>query len=299
MCISQPANMTIGVTGSSGLIGSALVRRLTDDGHRVVPIRRNPTTEFGFSLDSGPVQDGLDVLVHLAGEPIASQRWNAAKMSRIRNSRVEGTRSLAQAVLAMKRPPRAFVCASAIGYYGDRGAAIVDETSPPGSGFLADVAQAWEHEAETVARHGIRVACLRFGMILSRRGGALAAMLPPFRMGLGGRIGTGRQFWSWIALHDALDIIDRIVVDETLAGPFNVVAPNAVTNSEFTTALGRALHRPTLFPVPAWVVRTVFGQMGQELLLASTRLAPRRLIDAGFRFRFPEIDRALDAVLND
>jgi uncharacterized protein (TIGR01777 family) len=280
------ARTTIGVTGSSGLVGSALIPYLIGQGHHVLPIRRQ-TNGLGFEIDPA------DAVVHLAGEPIASNRWNRAKKIRIRDSRVDGTRSLCQALIQLDRPPRVLICASAVGYYGDRGSEYVDEKSGPGHGFLADVAQEWEQATQPAVQCGIRVVCLRFGMILSRHGGALSHMLRPFRFGLGGRIGDGRQYWSWISLDDALGAIGHVFMNDGIVGPVNVVAPNAVTNAEFTATLGRVLKRPTWATMPAWAIQAVFGQMGNELLLASTRVVPRRLMESGYAFRHAELEDAL------
>ena len=292
--------MTIGVTGSSGLVGSALVPLWIDRGHQVIPLRRDKASGRFFSLEKNSSETSpFDAVVHLAGEPIANGRWTAAKKARIRNSRVEGTRSLCDALAQRDHPPRVVVSASAIGFYGDRGDQLLDEQSSPGNGFLPEVVQVWEQATRPASQRGIRVVCLRFGMILSRHGGALAKMLRPFRFGLGGCLGNGRQYWSWVALDDALGAIDHVLTTDSLTGPINVVAPQAATNAEFTTALGKVLRRPTVAAMPAWAVRAVFGQMGQELLLASTRVAPRRLTESGYQFRHGQIDGALRRLLMD
>jgi uncharacterized protein len=296
--MGQPScpTLAIGITGSSGLVGSALVPLLTADGHRIVRLRRQTGTELFFT-DAENSSDHLSAVVHLAGEPIASGRWNAAKKSRIRTSRVDGTRTLCQTLAQLDRPPRVIVCASAIGYYGNRGDQLLDECNGPGEGFLAEVVQAWEESTRPATERGIRVVCLRFGMILTPRGGALAKMLRPFRWGLGGRIGNGRQYWSWIALDDALGAIRHALASDVLAGPVNVVAPQPLTNAKFTTALGRELRRPTMAVVPAWLARVVFGQMADELLLASARVVPRRLLETGYVFRHSELADALHHLL--
>jgi len=239
----------------------------------------------------------LDAAVHLAGEPIAAGRWNAAKKRRIRESRVEGTRAFCQTLTEQDRPPPVLICASAIGFYGSRGDEILDEGSAPGEGFLAEVVQAWEEAARPAAERGIRVVFLRFGMILSPHGGALAKMLRPFQYGLGGRIGSGRQYWSWITLDDALGVICHALETENLAGPVNVVAPHPVTNAEFTAALGKTLGRPALISVPAWAVRAVLGQMADELLLAGQRVEPVKLLNSGYVFKYPNLGPALVHVL--
>jgi len=287
-----PPGSIVGVTGSSGLVGSALVTALTFVGLRPAPWRRE-----GQTADQLALFDSAEFVVHLAGEPIASDRWTAEKKSRILASRVEGTRELCGRLAAARRPPRALVCASAVGYYGDRGDELLDEQSAPGRGFLPEVVQAWEDASRPAVQAGIRVVLLRFGMILSPRGGALAKMLTPFQCGLGGRIGHGRQYWSWIALDDALGAIFHALATDALEGPVNAVAPWPETNAAFAAALGRVLHRPAWATMPAWAARAAFGQMADELLLASARVAPRRLLAANYEFRHPELDGALRSLL--
>ena len=300
MGIPPSARITIGLTGSSGLVGSALASRLAADGHRVIRLRRAngsglsfQTTKDDLDLPSLP----LEAVVHLAGEPIASGRWTSEKKARILTSRVEGTHNLCQALAQSDSPPRILVCASAVGFYGDRGDAFLDERSGPGKGFLPEVVRAWEDSTQPAVESGIRVVCLRFGMILSAAGGALAKMLRPFHWGLGGRIGAGRQYWSWIDLDDALGAICHVLMTDSLSGPVNAVAPEPVTNAEFTAALGRAVGRPAVVPVPAWAARAAFGQMADELLLASARVAPRRLMESGYVFRHGQLDDALRHLL--
>jgi uncharacterized protein len=280
--------MKIAVTGSHGLIGSLLVRRLEAAGHYVTRLHRWPYTAADV--------DGMDAVIHLAGATIAG-RWTEARRRDIRESRVLGTRSLAKAIAAAERPPAVFVSASAIGYYGDRGAETMQEEHDRGTGFLADVCDGWEKSTMPAQRAHVRVVNLRFGMVLSPQGGALGKMLPAFRMGLGGRIGAGRQYVSWIALEDAVGIIQRALVSKTLDGPVNVVAPYPVTNVELSETLAHALHRRLGPPMPAWVARLVFGQMGEELLLASTRVEPIRLIATGYRFQYPTLEAALRHLL--
>jgi hypothetical protein len=234
--------------------------------------------------------------VHLAGENITG-RWTAAKKARIRESRVQGTRLLAEAVARLERPPRVLVCASAIGYYGTRGEEILREESPPGKGFLAEVCQQWEAAAQPVAQKGVRVVHLRTGLVLSRQGGALAKMLPAFRLGLGGKIGRGDQYMSWISIDDLAGVIQHALLSETLRGPVNAVAPNPVTNLVFAQTLGRVLRRPTPFPLPAFAARLVFGEMANELLLASTRVDPAKLLASGYGFRHTELAGALRQLL--
>jgi uncharacterized protein (TIGR01777 family) len=294
------AGMTIGITGASGLVGSALAPRLLADGHQVVRLRR----EKGSGLFLPAAENRLapflpDAVIHLAGEPIASGRWNTAKKRRIRDSRVEGTRDLCQALAQQESPPHVLVCASATGFYGNRGNELLDEESGPGEGFLAEVVQSWEQSARPAVERGIRVVCVRFGMILTRQGGALGKMLGPFQYGLGGRIGNGRQYWSWIALDDALAAVCHALTTSSLVGPVNVVAPQAITNADFTAALGRVLGCPTFAHLPAWAARLVFGQMADELLLASARVVPRRLMETGYLFRHGELLAALGHLLGE
>jgi uncharacterized protein (TIGR01777 family) len=298
--------MNILVTGASGFIGSALTARLKQSGHRVVPLRRAATIggETGptWNPDAGEARlesaGPLDAVVHLAGENIA-QRWTAEAKRRIRASRVDATRLLCEALARLPQPPRVLVCASAIGFYGDRGDEILDEQSGPGRGFLPEVCQAWEAAADAARQCGIRVVHLRLGIVLARHGGALAKMLPVFRLGLGGRLGSGRQFWSWIALEDLLRVIEFALAEGNLSGPVNAVSPAPVTNAEFTRALARALRRPAWLPMPAGVVKLVFGEMGCETLLAGARVRPARLLESGFAFRFSELDAALGVLLSD
>jgi len=307
--------MRVLVSGSTGLVGSALVAALEGAGHSVVRLVRRTPAANEIRLDSaqdpplatsaprlrsgqapGGAPDGFDAVVHLAGESIAG-RWTAAKKARIRDSRVQGTSTLAAALAQSERRPQVMVCASAIGIYGDRGDEVLREESAPGSDFLAGVCSQWEAAAEPAARAGIRVVSLRFGVVLSRHGGALAQILPPFRMGAGGRIGSGRQWMSWITLDDVVGAIQHALATDALRGPLNTVAPNPVTNAQFTRALGEALHRPTIFPLPAFMVRLAFGEMGEALLLGSQRVDCGKLLASGFRFRHPQLKPALEAIL--
>jgi uncharacterized protein (TIGR01777 family) len=295
--------MNVLVTGASGFIGTAVVSRLESGGHRVEALRRTATVTAGgpsWNPAGGQIKlqsaEPFDAVVHLAGESIA-QRWTAAARQRIRSSRVEATRLLCEALARLPQPPRVLVCASATGFYGDRAGEMLDEQSPAGIGFLAEVCQAWEAAAGPARRSGLRVVHLRFGIVLARHGGALASMLPAFRLGLGGRLGTGRQYWSWIALDDLLGVVERALLDDALSGPVNTVAPGAVANAEFTSALARELHRPAFLPVPEFVVETIFGAMGREALLGSQRVYPARLIAAGFKFQFPEISAVFQHLL--
>ena len=294
--------MNILVTGASGLIGRAASVALATGGHRVIPLRRGagvagPTWQPEKGEINLAPAGPIDAVLHLAGEGIA-QRWTPLVKQRIRDSRVQGTRVLCEALAKLPQPPKALVCASATGFYGSRGDEWLDESSAPGSGFLADICQAWEAAAAPAAKAGIRVVHLRFGIVLAKEGGALAKMLPAFKLGLGGRLGDGRAWWSWIAISDLMKMIQVALTDDSLSGPVNAVAPNPVTNAEFTRALGRALRRPAILPVPRFVIETVFGEMGREALLASARVRPERLRRLGFHFLHGDIQSALRSVLH-
>ena len=296
--------MNILVTGARGLIGGALFPFLTTDGHRVLRLVRSKagsgTGDVAWDPAAGTIDRaalrGLDAVVHLAGENIFG-RWTARKKARIHDSRGRATRLLCESLAQLSPPLRVLVCASAVGYYGDRGAEILREESAPGNSFLAEVCREWEAATQAVTDAGIRVVNLRFGMVLTPAGGALATMLLPFRLGLGGRFGSGRQFMSWITLDDLLEVVRHALTIEALRGPVNAVAPNPVTNLEFTRTLGRVLSCPTLFPVPGFAAHFVLGEMADELLLASARVEPARLLATGFRFRFPELEGALRHLL--
>jgi len=294
------------ITGSTGLVGSEVVTVLSAAGHEVIRlVRRAPAPGEKGVLRWDPVKrevdaaglEGLDAVVHLAGENIASGRWNAARKAAIRDSRVNGTRLLCEALAGLARPPKTLVCASAIGIYGDRGEDALTEESPAAAGFLPEVCREWEAASEPAARKGIRVVVLRIGVVLSPKGGALSRMLPLFRAGLGGVIGNGRQYVSWVALDDLVGIILHALQSGELCGPVNAVAPVPVTNRELTEALGKVLSRPTLFPVPAFALRLAVGEMADALLLSSTRVVPRRLEETGYPFRFPELGAALRHLL--
>ena len=293
------------VTGSSGLIGSALVPFLTTGGHKAVPLVRRPTGSSGSELHWNPEEDlidethldGFDAVVHLAGENIAARRWSAKQKARIRDSRVKGTTLLARTLASLAHPPRVLISASAIGFYGDRGQDGLTEESTPGTGFLAETAQAWEEATEAAERKGIRVVRLRTGVVLSPAGGALKEMLLPFKLGVGGKVGSGEQWWSWIALDDVIGAIHHALTRDSVSGPVNLTAPHPVTNAEFTKTLGRVLSRPTIFPMPAFAARLAFGEMANELLLSSTRVEPRKLLATGYSFRYPELAPALRHLL--
>ena len=296
--------MKIVVSGSTGLVGSALVPELAAKGHPVARlVRSNPRpgdilwNPAGGAIDAAALE-GFDAVIHLAGDPIADGRWTPEKKARIRDSRIKSTKLLAETLSKLSRPPKIFLCASAIGIYGHRGEELLKEDSSPGLGFLAEVGKAWEAATEPAARKGIRVVNLRFGVILTPNGGALKKMLPPFRMGMGGPLGNGRQFFSWISIDDAAGAIGHILSNEKLSGPINLVAPEPVTNAEFSKTLGRAVHRPAFVPMPAFGVRLLFGEMANEILLASTRVEPEKLLASGYRFQHPSLDQALRSMLN-
>lgn len=298
----QPMNIL--VTGSTGLVGSAVVPFLTTGGHRALRLVRGTprnADEITWNPTAGTIDadklEGIDAVVHLAGDNIAHGRWTAAKKARIRDSRVLGTRLLSTALAKLNRKPRVFVCASAIGFYGHRGDEVMTESSPPGPTFISNVCRDWEAATEPAKQAGIRVVNLRIGVVLTPRGGALAKMLTPFKLCAGGVVGSGRQYWSWIALDDVVGAIHHAITHDELTGPVNAVAPETLTNAEFTKILGRVLHRPTIAPLPTFVVKLLLGEMGDELLLASTRVVPNRLQETGYQFRCPTLEGALRHVL--
>lgn len=292
--------MKLLISGSTGLIGQALTAAAMERGHEVTRLSRgNAVTAPRVLWDpvTGQIPlrllEGFDAVVHLAGESIAAGRWTAARKKRIRDSRVYGTSNLVKALTSLERPPRIFLSASAIGFYGDRGNDVLSEDSVAGEGFLPSVCRDWEAAADPLRSAGLRVAHARFGIVLSRRGGALTKMLLPFRLGLGGAMGNGRQWWSWVALPDVVEALLHILNNDSLSGPVNVTAPGAVTNRAFTDTLGRVLRRPTVMPLPGFVARLLMGEMASALLLASARVEPRRLAQSGFQFRFPDLATAL------
>lgn len=298
--------MRILVSGSSGLVGSALIPSLTAAGHDVVRLVRSKSANRSKELASWDPAKGqidvsglsdIDAVVHLAGESIASGRWNAERKARIRDSRIQGTRLLAETLAKLPAPPKVFVCASAIGFYGDRGDEVLSESSSPGTGFLADVCREWETACDPLQRSGTRVVNLRFGVVLSRQGGALKQMLLPFQMGAGGILGNGKQYMSVVSLKDAVGVIEFVLGNSGVAGPVNVVCPQPVTNYDYTKALGKVLHRPTIFPVPGFAARLAFGEMADALLLSSSRVVPDRLLAAGYQFRDPTVEAALRSAL--
>lgn len=294
----------VAVTGAGGLIGSALVQRLAAEGHRVSPLVRRPPGpgEIGWDPDGGRLDsrdlEGIDAVVHLAGENVGA-RWTRGRKRRIRDSRVRGTRLLSEAMARTSKRPAVLVSASAIGIYGDRGDELLDEGSPLGAAgdFLATVGQEWEAAADPARAAGIRVVHPRFGLVLSPEGGALGRMLLPFRLGLGGRLGGGSQWMSWISIDDAIAAVVHLLETETLRGPVNVTAPEPLRNRDFTRILGRVLSRPTPFMVPAAALRLALGEMADGALLSSARVVPRRLLASAFRFSHPDLESALRGVL--
>ena len=293
--------MQVAVTGSSGLIGSALVPALRAAGHEVVPIVRDTPSpgEVGWDPAAGTIDSvglqGTDAIVHLAGESIG-KRWTASRKERVLRSRVDGTTLIARTAATLSPRPSVLVCASGAGFYGDRGDDVLTEQSSKGTGFLPDVVEAWEAAAQPACNAGIRVVTLRQGIVLSRHGGALAQLLTPFKLMVGGRVGDGKQWWSWVSLEDAVGAY-LFALAQPLEGPVNVAAPGVVTNREFTKALGRALGHPTVFPLPVPVVRIAFGQMGEEMLLGGQRTAPEQLEQAGFTFAQPDIEAGIRSAL--
>jgi len=298
--------MKILITGSTGLVGSRLARSLKSKGHEIVRLVRSTPKDSGTEVYWNPEQgtlnatelEGLSGVVHLAGESIAEGRWTDEKKTRIRESRVKGTTLLSETLAKLKQKPEVLVAASAVGFYGSRGDETLDEQSASGSDFLAEVCREWELATQPAAQAGVRVVNLRFGVILSEDGGALPKMLFPFRMGVGGKLGSGQQYMSWIAIDDAVGAIEHALTNNTLRGPVNVVAPNSVTNHDFTKTLGHVLSRPTIFPVPAFAARLVFGEMADATLLSSQRVEPARLKESGYTFKYPELEAALKHVLN-
>ena len=297
--------MRILISGSSGLIGSALVPLLTGQGHQVVRLARRAVAPGNDVAVWDPAAGKLetsaleqtDAVVHLAGESINALRWTGERKERMRESRVRGTRLLSESLAQLAVPPRVLVSASAVGFYGSRGDEVLTEESPAGSDFLSDVCQEWEAAAGPARQKGIRVVNMRIGMVLSAKGGALPAMLPAFKAGAGGKLGDGRQFVSWIAIDDLTRAIQHAITTESLSGPVNAVSPNPVRNLEMTQALGKVLRRPTILSMPAFAVRLIFGEMGDALLLSSQRVVPRRLLDSGFIFRFPDFETSLRHLL--
>ncbi len=298
--------MKILITGSHGLIGSALLPELAKAGHTVIRLIRsqpkNAENEIYWDPEKEIIDtekiEGVDAVVHLAGENIATGRWTKEKKARIRDSRVNSTKLLAKTLANLKNKPKVFASASAIGFYGNRGNEVLNEKSPSGSGFLPETSREWESATIPAKQAGIRVVNLRFGVVLSTQGGALAKMLLPFKLGVGGKVGSGKQYMSWVSIHDVVGAIQYVLNNDEIKGAVNIVAPQPVTNLEFTKALGKALSRPTLFPLPAFATTIAFGEMGDELLLSSTRVEPVRLKESGYTFQHKNIEEALRSILN-
>jgi len=292
--------MRVLISGASGLLGSAIVRALETKGAVTTRLVRGSASgnnqilwEPGKPLT---LPSRFEAVIHLAGESVVG-RWTAAKKARIRDSRVQGTRTLAEALARMETKPQVLVAASAIGYYGNRGDEVLTEASPSGTGFLAEICREWEAASESAERAGVRVVHIRTGVVLSKHGGALGKMLLPFRLGLGGRLGSGRQWCSWIHVDDIVGAVLCVLNTDTLRGAVNLVSPNPATNAEFTLALGNALSRPAILPVPAFALRLALGEMGDEALLASQRVLPARLLETGYQFSFRELEPALADIL--
>ena len=297
--------MKILITGSHGLVGSALVPAVANAGHTVIRMIRPPMKpdekKILWNPQTGFVEkeklEGFDAVVHLAGENISTGRWTAEKKARIRDSRVKGTRLLAEIIAGLKAKPKILASASAIGFYGSRGTEVMSEKNSPGSGFLAETCVEWEAATEPASQAGINVFHLRFGIILSPKGGALAKMLPPFKLGVGGKVGSGFQYMSWISITDVVSAVMHVLKRKELNGPVNIVSQQPVTNLEFTKAFGKVLSRPTVFPLPAFAARFALGEMADELLLSSTRVEPSRLKASGYAFQHNNIEKALQSML--
>jgi len=279
--------MKILITGASGLVGQALVPFLTAEGHTVVRLVRDVPMDY----------EGFDAVIHLAGENIAAKRWTPAQKQKIRDSRVNFTQLLSTALAECKKPPKVLISASAIGIYGNRNTEILTEESAIGQDYLSDVCRDWEAATQPARDKGIRVVNMRFGLILTPKGGALAKLLPPFQFGVGGPLGSGKQFMSWIAIDDVIGAIHHALATESLTGPVNTVSPNPVTNAAFSRTLGRVLFRPWFAPVPAFAVKLLFGEMGEALLLSSTNVQPQKLLASGYVFRHPDLENALRFLL--
>ena len=297
--------MKIAITGTTGLVGSELVPFLQAGGHEVLKMVRNKAqsspTQVYWNPDTGEIEanklEGIDAMVHLAGDNVADGNWTPAKKQRIKESRTKGTKLIADTLANLQNPPKTFVSASAIGYYGERGSQTLDETASAGEGFLTDVCKEWEAACKPAKDKGIRTVNMRVGIVLSPKGSALGKMLPIFQLGGGGILGNGKQYMSWIAIDDLIGALYHAINTPSLSGPVNATAPSPATNSEFTKVLGKVLWRPTIAPVPGFGVKMLFGEMGETLLLGSTRVLPKALIDSGYQFLFPDLEGALRHVL--
>jgi uncharacterized protein (TIGR01777 family) len=296
-------SMKIALTGAGGLVGKELTSLLSTQGHQVIPMVRREAKEgeIHWSPSTGEINaaalEGVDIVVHLAGAGIADARWSAAQKKKIIDSRVDGTKLISETIAKLDKKPQALICASAIGMYGDRGDQWVDEDAGGDDSFLSDVCQQWEAATQAAEDADIRVAKMRIGVVLSPNGGALQKMLTPFKMCVGGVVGSGKQYWSWISIDDVAGAIHHAIVNDNVTGPVNCVAPNPATNREFTKTLGKVLGRPTIFPMPAFAARLALGEMANALLLASTRVKPARLVETGYEFRHPDLEEALRHVL--
>jgi len=291
--------MKVLIAGASGLVGSALIPALEAEGATVTRLVRTPAgageVEWHPNHDQidAAALEGFEAIINLAGENIAAGRWTDEQKRKIHDSRVNGTHLLSEAIAKLKQKPKVFLCASATGIYGDRGDETLDEQSDSGGGFLAGVCREWEQATTPAVEAGVRTVNLRFGPILAREGGMLAKLLTPFKMGMGGRVGSGKQYISWVAIDDVVGAVKLALKDESIRGALNVVSPHPVTNEEFTKTLGHVLSRPTALAMPAFAVRLAFGEMADEMLLTSQRAIPKRLNDAGYEFEFPELEGAL------
>jgi uncharacterized protein (TIGR01777 family) len=291
--------MKVLIAGASGLVGSALIPALETDGAEVTRLVR--TSAGAGEIEWHPNNDqidattleGFDAVINFAGENIAGGRWTDELKRKIHDSRVNGTHLLSEAIARLKHPPKVFLCASATGIYGERGEVILDEQSDSGGGFLAGVCREWEQATEPAVAAGVRTVNLRFGPILAREGGMLAKLLTPFKMGMGGKVGSGKQYISWVAIDDVVNTVKLALKDESIRGPLNIVSPHPVTNEEFTKTLGHVLSRPTALAMPAFAVRLAFGEMADEMLLTSQRVIPKKLNDVGYEFQQPELEGAL------
>jgi uncharacterized protein len=299
--------MKILISGASGLIGTHLIPTLKAKGHEIYSlVRKTPKSPdeirwdagTGFTAADQAKLENFDAVIHLAGDNVASENWSAEKKRRIRESRATGTRVLVEALKKCARPPKIFVSASATGFYGNRGDEDLTEESPKGEGFLPDVCEEWEREAAKAEGFGARVTMLRTGVVLTKDGGALEKMLTPFKFGVGGTVGSGKQWMSWISLDDVLEIYHFALETDALRGAVNTTAPHPVTNEEFTQALGKALHRPTVVPVPEFAIKLLFGEMGERLLLEGQKVLPKKLQDAGFQFKYLSLEEALKQAVN-
>jgi uncharacterized protein (TIGR01777 family) len=293
--------MKILITGAKGLIGAPLQRSLRERGHELLLASRKPPKDDSYiqwDIEKGFTEpqrlEGIDAVIHLAGENLSALRWTEEKKKAIRDSRVLGTRNIVDAISDLEQRPGVLIAASAIGFYGDRGDEELTETSKAGKNFLAEVCREWESEARRAEDSGVRTVLLRTGIVLSKDGGALGTMLTPFKFGLGGVIGDGKQWMSWISLDDQIEVINFALENEKLRGAVNAVGPDPVTNQEFTAVMGEVLYRPTFIPVPEFAVHLAFGEMGEALLLDSTKVIPKRLLDAGYKFKFPDLKKAIE-----